>query len=663
MEIPGYKIEREIGKGGMARVYLALHKALNRKVAIKVLNSQLGSDSQYSNRFIREAHIVANLTHPNIVTIHDVGEHDGHNYIVMELLPSGETLSDKIKAGVDSEYALSIVRQVATALKVAHEKNIVHRDIKPENIMFREDGSVVLMDFGVARSVDSATIQVTRAGQIIGTPHYISPEQAKGENIGTYSDIYSLGVAFYQMLTGKVPYDADTPIALVFKHVSEPVPKFTGGLAVYQPLLDRMMAKSRDDRYSNCDQIIADIDSIEAGKTASHAAETLSTAIADKAKAAADNLTLVEDFPHIEAEKPALQATEILNTPASGGAGTAAFPKTEILNTAAGVGTETVTFQPTEILSTADLDKVNATAENLRKTSSKNTDKDKGKEKTLTLVEKQKTPPANRSITSRKSINAFLGITLGLLIAGGAYLFAGIDIGKLKASVGLDPGPVYAKVGRLISVPAGFFEMGNANGASAENPVHTVRIKGFRLGQTEVTQKQWKLVMGSTPSYFKDCDNCPVDSVSWNDVQDFLIKLNEQTGLRFRLPTEAEWEYACRSAGKIEKYCGGDDASKLAWYGENSVEKIHPVAQKQANGLRLYDMSGNVWEWTQDCWYDNYDGAPTQGQAWKRAACTQSVLRGGSWIGVASSLSSTGRFRSSIATGNRNFGFRVAQGI
>ena len=166
MEIPGYEIEKKIGEGGMARVYLALHKALNRKVAIKVLNRQEGADSEFSDRFLREARIVASLSHPNIVTIYDVGEHDGHNYLVMELLPSGETLADKIKAGVDRQYALSIVRQVATALKVAHEKNIVHRDIKPDNIMFRADGSVVLMDFGVARSVDEAATQMTQSHRL-----------------------------------------------------------------------------------------------------------------------------------------------------------------------------------------------------------------------------------------------------------------------------------------------------------------------------------------------------------------------------------------------------------------------------------------------------------------------------------------------------------------
>jgi formylglycine-generating enzyme required for sulfatase activity/tRNA A-37 threonylcarbamoyl transferase component Bud32 len=620
MEIPGYVIEKLIGEGGMARVYLALHKALNRKVAIKVMNRQHGADSDFSNRFLREARIVANLTHPNIVTIHDVGEHDGHNYLVMELLPSGKTLSDKIKAGVDSQYALSIVRQVATALKAAHEKNIVHRDIKPDNIMFRADGSVVLMDFGVARSVDSAATQVTQAGMIIGTPQYISPEQAQGKNIGTYSDIYSLGIVFYEMLMGKAPYTADTPLALVFKHVSSPIPVLFGKYTVYQRLLDRMMAKTREERYSNCDQIITDIDSIEAGKPVAQATEILSTAAVNKAKAAAENLTLVADIDSIGTEQPEFPATEILYTP---GAGTAEY-------------------QPTEILSTAAVDNI---------------------KKVVTKAEIKKTHPVSRSKTSGIKSNSLLCITLGLLIAGGVYLFVDVDMGKLKTLVGLDPGPVYSRVGRLISIPDGSFKMGNVSGDSAENPEHTVRINGFKLGETEVTQKQWQLVMGNDTSHFKACDTCPVDSVSWNDVQEFFKNLNKQTGLHFRLPSEAEWEYACRSAGKDEKYCGGNDESKLAWYGENSEEKTHPVAQKLANGLGLYDMSGNVWEWTQDCWQNSYAVASSDDQAWEQGTCAQRVLRGGSWIGVAGGLSSTGRFGSSVANSSQNFGFRVAQDI
>ena len=331
--------------------------------------------------------------------------------------------------------------------------------------MFREDGSVVLMDFGVARSVDAAATQVTQAGLIIGTPQYMSPEQAKGENIGTYSDIYSLGVVFYHMLTGKAPYAADTPLALALKHVSEPVPRLTGDLAVYQPLLDRMMGKTRDARYANCDQIIADIDRIEAGKPASGAAEILSGATVDKAGAAAESLTLVEDFPRLDAEKPELQATEVLNTAAHAGAGTAPLPKTEILGTAAGIGTGTAALQKTEVLTTSAVDKAKAAAGASNNHSGKNTHKSKDKEITLTLVEKQPARSTGRSRTGRKAIRSFLVITLGLLVAGGFYLFVDVDIGKLKASVGLDPGPVYARVGRLISIPDGSFEMGNPGGA------------------------------------------------------------------------------------------------------------------------------------------------------------------------------------------------------
>ena len=662
MEIPGYKIEKVIGEGGMARVYLALHKALNRKVAIKVLDHKEKANSDFSNRFLREARIVASLTHPGIVTIHDVGEHDGHNYLVMELLPNGETLADKIKAGVDRQYALSIVRQVATALKVAHEKNIVHRDIKPDNIMFRADGSVVLMDFGVARSVDQAATQMTQAGTIIGTPQYISPEQAQGKDVGPYSDIYSLGIVFFQMLTGKAPYTADTPVALVYKHVTEPVPKLTGDVAVYQPLLDRMLAKTREERYSNCDQIITDIDRIEAGKPAVQPTEILGTADVNQAIAAADNLTLVEDFPNIEQAKPAIPPTEILNPAEAATAGRPAIPPTEILSPAELAGAGNAAIQPTEVLRPEEIIGAGNTAVQPTEVL-KPAAVDTGKGKVLTLVEKQEARAASAPGISGKRFVPLLVIVLVSMIAAGVYTFVDIDMGKLKTLVGLDPGAVYSRVGRLVSVPDGSFRMGSRAGDPAENPVHTVRINEFQLGETEVTQKQWQLVMGSAPSYFKACDDCPVDSVSWNDVQKFIKKLNQQTGLRFRLPTEAEWEYACRSAGKAEKYCGGSDESRLAWYGDNSDARTHSVARKKANGLGLHDMSGNVWEWTQDCWHDSYDGAPTSGQAWESGACTQRVLRGGSWIGVTAGLSSTGRMGSSAATGNRNFGFRVALDI
>ena len=566
MEIPGYEIEKQIGKGGMAGVYLALHKALDRKVAIKVMNRQTNDDSDYSARFLREARIVANLSHPNIVTIFDVGEHDGHDYIVMELLPSGETLSDKIKQGIRSDDTLSIIKQVATALDAAHDKNIVHRDIKPDNIMFRADGSVVLMDFGVARSVDAAATKMTQAGMVIGTPQYMSPELGEGHEIGAFSDIYSLGVVFYEMLTGKVPYTADTPIALVYKHITAPVPKLMEYQSIYQPLLDRMMAKKRGERYKKCSHIIADIDNITKGKVASHATDITKQIYVKEY----ENLAVVDK--EIEAQ-----------------------------------------------------------------------DNDKNKKGGL------KKP--------------LFWITSLLLIVAGVSVFVVADIEKLKVLIGLDPGPIYSRVGKLISVPGGSFQMGNSNGDSEETPAHQVNLKRYKLSETEVTQKQWQLVMGSTPFHFKGCDNCPADNVSWDDVQLFLKKLNKQTGLRFRLPSEAEWEYACRSGGKQEKYCGGSDDTKLAWSGNNSNGKTQAVAQKQDNDLGLYDMSGNVWEWTQDCWNDNYYGAPINGSAWLKGDCSQRVLRGGSLLDLANGLSSTGRLESPSDEGSRNFGFRLALDI
>ena len=275
MEIPGYTIEKQIGRGGMARVYLALHHGLHRQVAIKVMNRQLDDDdTDFSDRFMREARIVANLTHQNIVTIYDVNKHDGYHYISMEYLPGGNTLGQKIKKGINIKEGLATIKQVAAALGYAHSKGIVHRDIKPENIMYREDGTAVLTDFGIARATMPST-KMTVTGMVIGTPHYMSPEQGQGQEVGPFSDIYSLGIVFYEILTGKVPYIADSSIAVLFKHITEPVPILQGELAIYQPVLDCMLAKTREQRYETCEQIIADINSIAGGGQADNAAMIL----------------------------------------------------------------------------------------------------------------------------------------------------------------------------------------------------------------------------------------------------------------------------------------------------------------------------------------------------------------------------------------------------
>ncbi|MDF1580038.1 MAG: SUMF1/EgtB/PvdO family nonheme iron enzyme [Desulfuromonadales bacterium] len=214
----------------------------------------------------------------------------------------------------------------------------------------------------------------------------------------------------------------------------------------------------------------------------------------------------------------------------------------------------------------------------------------------------------------------------------------------------------------FVFVPGGCYPMGNqfGDGDSAEQLVHEVCVDSFRLGKFEVTQGQWRKVMGSNPSYFKNGDNYPVEQVSWNDVQQFLRKLNRQTGKTFRLPTEAEWEYACRSGGKIEKYCGGSDVDSLAWYSGNSGSKTHPVAQKQPNGLGLYDMSGNVWEWCQDRYDSVYYGKSPRNNPQGQSKGSNRVNRGGSWNDGPALVRSVNRFRDTPGYRVFNLGFRLA---
>ncbi len=178
----------------------------------------------------------------------------------------------------------------------------------------------------------------------------------------------------------------------------------------------------------------------------------------------------------------------------------------------------------------------------------------------------------------------------------------------------------------MVVIPAGSFEMGG-NG-SDEQPVHRVTLRSFSMGKAEVTQGQWRAVMGSNPSHFSGCgDNCPVEQVSWEDAKQFVSRLSAKTGKTYRLPSEAEWEYACRAGGRHE-YCGSDRADEVSWYSGNSGNATHPVAGKKANAWGLHDMSGNVWEWTEDCWNQNYSNAPTDGSVWTSGNCSQRVVRG-----------------------------------
>ena len=264
-----YRIVRPLGAGGMAEVYLAHDNVLQRDVALKVMSGRYAGDEEFVERFKREAQSAAVLSHPNIVSIYDRGEsEDGTYYIAMEYLCGG-TLKDRIlkRGALPPRTAAAVALQIAEALQAAHEAGVVHRDIKPHNVLVTEAGNVKVGDFGIARAASSSTM--TRTGSILGTAHYISPEQAMGEPVGPQSDLYSLGVVLYEMLTGTLPYDAETSIGIAMKHVNghlvpprELNPEISRGM---NAVVMRLLEKNPGDRYADAEELMEDLEKVLQG--------------------------------------------------------------------------------------------------------------------------------------------------------------------------------------------------------------------------------------------------------------------------------------------------------------------------------------------------------------------------------------------------------------
>jgi serine/threonine-protein kinase len=282
-----YRIQRKLGAGGMADVYLAEDQELGRRVAIKILNDRHANDDQFIERFRREAKNAAALNHPNIVSIYDRGNAEDTYYIAMEFL-DGRSLKELIvgRGAAPVNVAIEYTRQILSALRFAHRHGIVHRDIKPHNVLVDGEGRLKVTDFGIARA---GTSQMTETGSIVGTAQYLSPEQAQGTEVDQRSDLYSLGIVLYELLTGKTPFEGDTPVEIAMKHLSN-APKPPSKLRPdIPPELDmvvlRALAKSPDDRYQSADEMEADLERVARG--APVAAATAATQVLKVPPAAA----------------------------------------------------------------------------------------------------------------------------------------------------------------------------------------------------------------------------------------------------------------------------------------------------------------------------------------------------------------------------------------
>ncbi len=257
-----YQIVAPLGEGGMAAVYKAYQPSMERSVAVKVLPRHMSSAEEFVNRFRREAKLLAQLQHPHILPVFDYGEAEGYPYIVMPFVNSGTLANLLQKRQPTLPEVRRVMTQLGDALSYAHAQGMIHRDIKPSNVLIDERGNCLLTDFGLARMADSAT-KITSSGAVMGTPAYMAPEQGAGSNIDHRSDIYSLGIILYEMVTGRVPYTAETPVAVVFKHIQDPLPsarKLNPNLpeAVEQVLL-KALAKNPDDRYQNAEDFVVAI--------------------------------------------------------------------------------------------------------------------------------------------------------------------------------------------------------------------------------------------------------------------------------------------------------------------------------------------------------------------------------------------------------------------
>ncbi len=249
INIPGYRILRPIGEGGMASVFLAVQESLDREVALKVMAPALAANAEFARRFLIEGKITAKLQHPNLVTVHDIGNHGNVYYLAAEYIPGG-TLTDRIEeGGLSVGQILDITADIAHGLDFAHQKGFVHRDVKPGNVLFRSDGRVVLADFGIAKAMDGSNSS-TVAGTSIGTPDYMSPEQARGESVDGRSDLYSLGAVLFEMLAGAPPYQASDAFTVALMHVTHPVPALPEQHAWLQPLVEGLMAKDPTQRFN-----------------------------------------------------------------------------------------------------------------------------------------------------------------------------------------------------------------------------------------------------------------------------------------------------------------------------------------------------------------------------------------------------------------------------
>lgn len=660
-----YQIVEQIGKGGMATVYKAYQPSLNRYVALKILPLEHANSPGFKERFLREAQTVARLNHPHILPIHDAGVESGYSYFAMKFV-TGNSIQEEIRDEIPLDDACHIVSQIADALTHAHEQGVIHRDIKPANILL-EKGWVYLADFGIAKIMETSIV-LTSSEQLIGTPAYMSPEQGQGKDLTYATDIYSLGIVLYEMVTGKLPFTGETPLGVIYKHINEPLPLPRTTKPDLPKNIEliilKAMAKDPSDRY----------------KSGGEMADALRTAVASMPNYQSNEGTTIL-YPGRPGQTPQGQDPGVQEPTSIMESTPEIFKKSPVKAVLCALLCVALTL--VAYLTLKKEIPVPPQTGSLRISSTP--------AGAMVFMNGNNKGTAPLSISGLQPGKALLRLELegyedsvqDFEIKSGQDVHASITLVKKSASVSLasstyansqsevhSPGDTWKEpvTGMdFVWVPGGCYQMGCGSWTSDclddEKPVHEVCVDAFWMGKFEVTQQQWEQVMGNNPSQFKKTPTNPVDTVSWDDAKEFIKRISERIEVKYelRLPTEAEWEYACRSGGREEKYSGGNDLNRVAWYHGNSGNEPHEVGIKAANGLGIFDMSGNLWEWCEDIHNTEAYGKHDRNNPTNIRGSSARVIRGGGWDDEPKEVRCGTRDDDGPISRSNSIGFRVVR--